>query len=50
MVFRTFARFNQADALRIGLRGTARRHGEKVALGFYLFGRPLAALRQKEGL
>lgn len=50
MVFRTFARFNQADALRIGLRGTARLHGEKVALGFYLFRRPIAALRQKVGL
>jgi multidrug resistance efflux pump len=39
-----------ADRLRIGHRGTAQIFGENVSLGFYLFRRPLSALRQKFGL
>jgi multidrug efflux pump subunit AcrA (membrane-fusion protein) len=35
---------------RIGLRGTAQISGEEVSLGFYLFRRPIAALRQYFGL
>ncbi len=31
---------------RIGARGTAQVYGDKVSLGFYLFRRPLAAVRQ----
>lgn len=31
---------------RIGLRGTARIHGEKVSVFFYLFRRPITAVRQ----
>ena len=31
---------------RIGLRGTARIHGEQVSLFFYLFRRPITAVRQ----
>jgi multidrug efflux pump subunit AcrA (membrane-fusion protein) len=50
LVFRTFARFNSDERLRLGLRGTARLQGRKVALGFYVFRRPLAVLRQKIGL
>ncbi len=34
---------------RIGLRGTAQLLGEQVSLGFYLFRRPIAALRQYFG-
>lgn len=34
---------------RIGLTGTARIYGKKVSLGYYLFRRPLTALRQKLG-
>lgn len=34
---------------RIGLKGTARIEGDRVALAFYLFRRPLAALRQAIG-
>lgn len=34
---------------RIGLRGTAQISGENVSLGFYLFRRPIAALRQYFG-
>jgi hypothetical protein len=35
---------------RIGLRGTAQIAGEQVSLGFYLFRRPIAALRQYFGV
>ena len=35
---------------RIGLRGTARITGEKAALGYYLFRRPIAAVREWTGL
>jgi hypothetical protein len=34
---------------RIGLTGTARIYGKKVLLGYYLFRRPLAVLRQALG-
>ncbi len=39
----------QAKFPRIGLMGTARIYGEKVSLGYYLFRRPLTALRQRFG-
>jgi len=35
---------------RIGLQGTAKIYGERVALGLYLFRRPLASLRQWLGI
>jgi multidrug resistance efflux pump len=35
--------------VRIGLRGTAQLSGEQVSLGFYLFRRPISALRQYFG-
>jgi multidrug resistance efflux pump len=38
------------DRLRIGHRGTAQIFGESTSLGFFLFRRPLSALRQKLGL
>lgn len=38
-----------SDVPHIGLRGTAQLIGRKVPLGFYLFRRPLAALRQQFG-
>ncbi len=34
---------------RIGLTGTARIYGKKVSLGYYLFRRPLTAVRQRLG-
>ena len=43
----TFA--NPQDLPRIGLRGTARISGEWSTLGYYLFRRPLAALREWTG-
>lgn len=45
------ARFEEGTELpRIGLRGTARLSGEWVLLGYYLFRRPLAHLREVTGL
>lgn len=35
---------------RLGLRGTAQLYGSNVALGYYLFRRPLAFVRQKLGI
>jgi hypothetical protein len=37
------------DAARIGLRGTARVSGDWAILGYYLFRRPIAALREWTG-
>lgn len=50
LVYRVFADFAVGQAPRLGARGTARIDGERVPLGFYLFRRPIAALRQKLGL
>ncbi len=49
LVHRVFADFVDAPP-RLGARGTARIDGDRVMLGYYLFRRPLAALRQKIGL
>jgi multidrug resistance efflux pump len=35
-----------ADVPRIGLRGTAKVYGDRVLLGYYLFRKPLSAIRQ----
>jgi multidrug resistance efflux pump len=47
-----FAKLNDSgDALpRIGYRGTAQVYGNSTFLGFYLFRRPIAALRQMIGM
>jgi hypothetical protein len=37
------------ERARIGLRGTAKIHGERVLLGYYLLRRPLATLREWTG-
>jgi hypothetical protein len=50
IAFRLHAKFSDGTARRIGLRGIARVSGEPVSLGFYLFRRPIAALRQRFGL
>lgn len=50
MVFRVSAKFADGRPRRIGLHGTARLSGETVTLGYYLFRRPLAFIRQKLGL
>ncbi|MBB3102253.1 efflux RND transporter periplasmic adaptor subunit [Azomonas macrocytogenes] len=41
---------NAQERARIGLRGTAKLYGGWVTLGYYLFRRPVAALREWSGL
>ena len=53
--YRLRARFDPLDAeqaklARIGLKGTAKIYGERAPLGYYLFRRPLATLRELTGL
>lgn len=50
LAFRVRARLEEQALPRIGLHGTARLYGDRVALGYYLFRRPLAAARQWLGL
>jgi hypothetical protein len=50
LAFRVHAKFADGQPRRIGLRGVARVNGEPVSLWFYLFRRPIAAVRQKVGL
>lgn len=48
--YRLKADFNATSSLpRIGLTGTARIYGKQVSLGYYIFRRPLTALRQRLG-
>ena len=47
--YRVVASFDNAEdnvVPRIGLRGTAQIHGQKVPLAFYIFRKPLSVLRQ----
>lgn len=50
LVYRVHAAFDDGQPRRIGLRGVARVSSGKVPLAFYLFRRPIAALRQRFGL
>lgn len=51
LAYRVEAVFTEPpDDIRIGWQGTAKVYGEKVTLFFYLFRRPLGALRQSLGL
>ncbi|MEM1040736.1 MAG: HlyD family efflux transporter periplasmic adaptor subunit [Pseudomonadota bacterium] len=43
------AKFVGDDVPRIGLRGTAKVYGEEVSLAYYLFRKPLSAIRQWTG-
>lgn len=48
--YKVKARFaDDVVAPRIGLRGTAQIHGERVTIFYYLFRKPLAAIRQWTG-
>jgi len=48
--YRLRAVFNGSqEQARIGLQGTAKVHGERVLLGYYLLRRPLATLREWSG-
>jgi multidrug efflux pump subunit AcrA (membrane-fusion protein) len=50
LAFPVRAAIDNSDTLRIGQRGTAQIRAQKVSLAYFLFRRPLAALRQKVGL
>ncbi|MFM4825077.1 efflux RND transporter periplasmic adaptor subunit [Aeromonas bivalvium] len=51
VAYRLLATIESApDHARLGLHGTAKLHGERVLLGYYLLRRPLAALRAWSGL
>lgn len=51
LAYRLDAEFiEDTSNFRIGLQGTAKIYGEKVTLFFYLFRRPISALRQLIGL
>lgn len=51
LAYRLKARFDPNQTLpRIGLKGTAKLYGQRVTLFYYVFRRPLAALRQWLGL
>lgn len=47
--FKGRANFEDMEGLRVGWRGTAKLTGERVFLGYLLFRRPLAVLRQWTG-
>ncbi len=47
--YRAIAYFEANPPPRLGLRGTAKIQGGRVPLGYYLFRRPLSALRQAVG-
>ncbi len=40
------AKLDDPDGQRIGLKGTAKLSGEWVTLGYWMFRRPLALIRQ----
>lgn len=51
LAYRVYATIEEATpGMRLGIRGTAQISGQKVALAYYLFRRPIAAIRQRFGL
>lgn len=50
LAYRANVRIADGTTPRIGLRGTAQLYGETVPLYFYLFRRPISAVRQSLGL
>jgi HlyD family secretion protein len=50
LAFRVYAKFTDGQARRIGLRGVARVNSANVSLWFYLFRRPISAMRQRFGV
>jgi hypothetical protein len=48
--YRVRATLDQASAHRVGLKGTVRLTGGRVALGYWILRRPLAAMREFLGL
>lgn len=51
LAYRVYATLEEATpGMRLGIRGTAQISGQKMALAYYLFRRPIAAMRQRFGL
>lgn len=50
LAYRYVAVLEDGARLQLGARGTAKIYGERVSLAYYLFRRPLAALRQFLGI
>ncbi|WP_244642916.1 efflux RND transporter periplasmic adaptor subunit [Phyllobacterium sp. 628] len=51
LAYRIYASLAENQAgMRLGIRGTAQISGDKVPLAYYLFRRPIAAIRQRLGL
>lgn len=52
LAYRVYAGFDAMPegGLRLGIRGTSQIFGDKVPLAYYLFRRPIAAIRQRLGL
>ena len=41
---------DDSDALRLGMKGTARLYGEKVLLGYHVFRKPISVIRKNVGV
>ena len=51
LVYRIYAALDgDQPGMRLGIRGTAQISGEKVALAYYLFRKPISVIRQRFGL
>jgi hypothetical protein len=51
LAYRIYARLDeQPRGMRLGIRGTAQISGQKVALAYYLFRKPISVIRQRFGL
>jgi multidrug resistance efflux pump len=51
LAYRIYAALDEAPhGMRLGIRGTAQISGEKVALAYYLFRKPISVIRQRFGL
>ncbi len=51
LAYRVLASLESTDEnLRLGMNGTTRLYGERVSLGYYLFRKPLAAVRRWVGI
>jgi hypothetical protein len=51
LAYRIYAALDEAPHdMRLGIRGTAQISGEKVALAYYLFRKPISVIRQRFGL
>lgn len=51
MAYRVLAQLEEQDEqLRLGMKGSFRLYGDRVALGYYLFRKPLSAIRRGVGI